>query len=438
MARNWDTETKRFAFTEARVEKLPRPKTRVCYYDQGTKGFGIKLEPNGNRVYFWFRAVPEEGQTSGSGKPTWITIGSPEAINLKDARGEAEGYNSTLVAWQKDPTGEHPFRKPAVPEANGDLTLGELQELYITKYLRGASRNPVEAEKKDRWRIQKYAQPWLKRSLHHITREDVLRLHQQVKTQIASGTDTGTSTANRLVEQLRRMFFWAGKAGLWQKANPAANIIRKKTEKQFAEKSRDRFVQPEEMLRLESALAECANTDIRDFVILALQTGARRSNVCAMRYEQINWATGLWLIPETKNGQAQIVPLSDKALAVLRNRAQSKLEPDNPWVFPSRSAAGHLMDPKSGFKKIREAARLTNVTVHDLRRTKASYAAIAGVPLQHIGKMLGHGEANTESTLVYARLQDALAVREAQSAGERKMRELMKKSVRALPSPRRA
>jgi len=31
---------------------------------------GLKVEPSGSKVFFWFRAVRDEGQLSGAGKPT--------------------------------------------------------------------------------------------------------------------------------------------------------------------------------------------------------------------------------------------------------------------------------------------------------------------------------------------------------------------------------
>ena len=46
--------------------------------------------------------------------------------------------------------------------------------------------------------------------------------------------------------------------------------------------TRDRFLQPDELPRFFAALAEEPSIAMRDFILLALLTGARRANVCAM------------------------------------------------------------------------------------------------------------------------------------------------------------
>lgn len=51
-----------------------------------------------------------------------------------------------------------------------------------------------------------------------------------------------------------------------------------------------------------------------------------------------------------------------------------------------------------------EHAGLTNLQIHDLRRTNGSYQAIDGTSLTIIGKSLGHK--SPQSTAIYARLSD--------------------------------
>ncbi len=59
--------------------------------------------------------------------------------------------------------------------------------------------------------------------------------------------------------------------------NPATGIKRNR------EKSRDRFLQGDELSRFFQALSEEPNETIRDYVLLSLLTGARRSNVLSMK-----------------------------------------------------------------------------------------------------------------------------------------------------------
>ncbi len=69
--------------------------------------------------------------------------------------------------------------------------------------------------------------------------------------------------------------------------NPVRGIKTRKAVK------RDRFLQAGEFPRFFSALAEEPNQTIRDYLLIALLTGARRANVLAMRWEEVNLSEGL-------------------------------------------------------------------------------------------------------------------------------------------------
>ncbi len=181
-------------------------------------------------------------------------------------------------------------------------------------------------------------------------------------------------------------------AGLWE-LNPAIGIKRNK------EKSRDRFIQGDELPRFFEAVAKEENEAIRDYVLISLLTGARRANVLAMRWQDINFERAEWRIEETKNGTPQTVALSPEAVEILLNRKPSDNEV---FVFPGSGKAGHLMEPKKGWKRILERAGIDNLRIHDLRRTLGSWQAKTGASLAIIGKSLNHKNQNT--TAIYARL----------------------------------
>ena len=72
------------------------------------------------------------------------------------------------------------------------------------------------------------------------------------------------------------------------------------------------------------------------------------------------------------------------------------------YVLPSYGKRGHIVEVKSAWKRIIEAAKLEDLRPHDLRRTLGSYMAIQGASLNIIGATLGHSQPQT--TQVYARL----------------------------------
>jgi integrase len=102
--------------------------------------------------------------------------------------------------------------------------------------------------------------------------------------------------------------FWRS----FQGVNPAIGIT------SFEERSRERVLQADEFERFFAALENEEET-FRDFVMLTLLTGARKSNVLSMRWENLNLRSGNWTIPseQSKNSQSQFIVLTDAELEIL-------------------------------------------------------------------------------------------------------------------------
>ena len=179
-----------------------------------------------------------------------------------------------------------------------------------------------------------------------ITKTDIQKLHHDI------GRDSGQYAANRLLAFCSTLFNKAAEFGVWDKSNPAQGI------KKFREFSRDRFLQANELPRFFEALAAEPNEIIRDYIIMALLTGARCSNLLAMRWEQIDLARREWRIPQTKNGTPQIITLTEEAAFLLQQR-QAVATSD--YVFPSTGREGHLREPKKGWQRILERANIGNL-----------------------------------------------------------------------------
>lgn len=140
---------------------------------------------------------------------------------------------------------------------------------------------------------------------------------------------------------------------------------------------------------------------------MSLLTGARRSNVLAMRWEDISFERAEWRIALTKNGTPQTVTLSPEAVGILGNRMPVETAG---YVFPGLGKHGHLVEPIKGWKRILERSGIQNLRIHDLRRTLGSWQAKTGASLSIIGKSLNHKSPST--TAIYARL-DLDPVRES-------------------------
>ena len=267
----------------------------------------------------------------------------------------------------------------------------QVQKLIITNlftdYLERHAKPHKRSWPGDEKQFARYLIPWKHRKLSTIQKRDIQALHNTI------GKAHGRYAANRLLALLHVMFTKAMEWEWMDKANPAHGIRR------FREQSRERFLDADELPRFFLAVSEEPNETLRDYILLSLLTGARRGNVQSMRWDDISLERGVWVIPVTKNGTTLTVPLVKEALAILTRR---KLQAVSEWVFPSHGRSGHLMEPKRGWTRILERANITNLRLHDLRRTLGSWQASTGASLTVIGKSLGHKNVNT--TAIYSRL----------------------------------
>jgi integrase len=95
------------------------------------------------------------------------------------------------------------------------------------------------------------------------------------------------------------------------------------------------------------------------------------------------------------------------------------------FVFPASSRTGHISDIKKKWFEFRKRAGIPDVRLHDLRRTKGSYAALSGESLQKIAAVLGHKSLG--STQIYARLNEESA-RKTSLASDQAMQQMMKEA----------
>jgi integrase len=202
---------------------------------------------------------------------------------------------------------------------------------------------------------------WKARKVATIRESDVRSKHTSI------GKERGHRTANAAVQLLRRMLNFARIS-----PNPAGN----KAVNFFPEIKRDRFLQPEEIPRFFAAVAQEPNPTLRDFFHLALLTGARRSNVESMRWDEIGLESSTWTIPgtKTKNKEAMPVHLVDEAKKILKRReedAEAKIKDGDPrygeWVFPSKrfdAKTPHLVEPKAAWARILKRANIKDLILN--------------------------------------------------------------------------
>lgn len=330
--------------------------------------------PSGKKTYYFVKRM--------DGKPTRYKLGTAEELSVADAR-DAAAKQAGKLADGRNPQSERRVKR-------GEPTLKELHAEWM-KYAATRAEKPKGERSllNDRLNFQKHCKPLETKRLGTIRRGDIEKLHRSI------GEKSGHYAANRVLALLKAMFYHAINADgiAYNGTNPCCGV------QKYQEVARDRFLGQDEAEAFFSAL-QAEDDRFRDFFLLSLLTGARKSNVLSMRWVDVNLTGGYWRIPQTKNGSVVVVPLVAPAAAILENRL--KTANGCPWVFPGHRNGDHLRSPKDAWQRILKTANLTDLRPHDLRRTLGSWMACQNVSLTIIGKVLGHK--SPSATAVYSRL----------------------------------
>jgi integrase len=369
-------------FTKAVLDALPVPEMgkRTTYHDLKTNGLQLRVTHNGVKTFSLFRRVK-------NGSPERVTLGRYPDMTIEQARTETTRLNGLLVQGINPNTDARALKT--------ETTLQDLFDDFLKhrRNKRGAFLSE-KTKRSYRYDFGLYLGKWSKRKLSQFKDTDFGKLHAEI------GKEHPT-TANRVIAMVSSLFSYANEKKLFRGINPAHGI------KKYPETKRERFLQSDELPSFFHALAEEPNETLRDYFLISLLTGARRSNVQEMQWSQLNFDRAEWRIPTTKNGEPQTVTLSAEALEILRNRKNTSAEV---WVFPGTGATGHLVEPKKAWKRVLDRAGIEDLRIHDLRRTLGSWQAKTGASLAIVGKSLNHKSPST--TAIYARL-DLDPVRES-------------------------
>ena len=172
-----------------------------------------------------------------------------------------------------------------------------------------------------------------------------------------------------------------------------------------------------------SALEQESRDQFYDVIMLLILTGQRKTNVLAMRWQDIDLTAKTWSVPGElmKNGQTLTIALTEKEVAILERRVDKKT---NDFVFPSPGKRGHYIEPKRRWQELLERAQISDFHIHDLRRTLASYMANSGANVALIQSALNHKDLQT-TLKVYAKV-----ARRAELEAREKAHELMLSSLK--------
>lgn len=197
--------------------------------------------------------------------------------------------------------------------------------------------------------------------------------------------------ANKGLSLLKSFYYWAVRHGHCDGPNPTVGIKRHKV------LSRDRVLTSLEVRTVLCAL-DLMPPKLAALLTVLLTTGCRLSEALQMERAHVDLVSGQWRQPKTKNGRLHVTYLPTQA-----RRAIIALRPNGDYVFGgyydrhwSRAGAEKV------WSQVRGVLNLSDVRLHDFRRTFASHLFDATSNDYLVKRCINH--VNTSVTAIYVRI----------------------------------
>ena len=369
---------RKIKLTDARIGKLRAGDVEYTVWDTRISGFGVRVRPSGHKSYVYHRHAKGQSQK--------FTFGSVALGSVDEARREC------MEVWGRMQSGGR-------AEGAGDAQAPLFRD-FVAGSWRAACYEPCKPSTKTSkdWALNNQLLPVFGDvPLDRIDRTGVIRWFEGY-----SATAPGGANSALLV--FRQIMNYAIARGHIE-TNPTRGLKRNPRPKLTRFLSREEIGRLHEVLDRYETKRPSSKAQV-DIIRLLLLTGCRTGEILRLRWREVGVDT--LDLEDSKTGPRQVL-LSPEARAIIER--QPRL--GSPWVFPSPVNPARARFDLSPWKKVRKLARIEDVRLHDLRHTFASQAAMQGIPLPVVARLLGH--AQVQMTLRYAHVSD----RDVEAAAER-------------------
>ncbi|HEY0941906.1 MAG TPA: site-specific integrase [Steroidobacter sp.] len=335
---------------------------RCVLWDDDPRGLGLRVYPSGRKAWLLSYRV--------AGRKRMMALGDYGVLTLDQARSRAKRELAAIENQSVDPLAEK--RKRALEARTG--TVEAMFRAFV------ADKKQKTADELLRQAELHIFPAFGKRGWQEVTRSEVRSWHEGIKAPYA---------ANRALAALRAAYYWR----LWREddspqtkhrdfRNPCVGVEMR------PEKARQVRLERDELPRLQKAIDAEQDPYVRALFRFLLAVGCRRNEALSLHWADVRDSENPSVtFRDTKGGDDRIVPLSPYAADLLASLTRVS---GNPFVFAGRVPGKGLTAVAKAWQRIRKAAGVEHVHIHDLRRSFGSWLGDAGFTSKQIGSVLGH------------------------------------------------
>ena len=339
-----------------------------AFCDYSDNGLILRVSKHGVKSFRYQYRINSKRRT--------LTIGHYPDTSLKQARDAIIQAKADLKQGI-DPMGARDAMKQAKNPIDV-LTLGDALDRYLERYAR-------YYQKQENYRWTERAFERLPQNIRKIALKDIKSV--TISDYLESLHKT-PATAIKLLKIIKTAFSW-----FYSKSYIEQNLIRD-IKQPFKPVKRKRVLTDTELKAVLKACHELAYPQGDTTLILAY-TGARKNEVCRMKWSELDLENALWTIPpeRAKNETGHKVHLCPTVLNILKAIPKQKGD----YVFSTTGGKIPMVHSTKIKEKINAMVGFSDWVIHDLRRTATTnLSAELKLPDIVVSSILNHSKAKVQ------------------------------------------
>jgi integrase len=382
-------DSNRINFTRGRVESFtcPAGKEQTFLWDSGVRGLGIRATA-GSKTYIF--------QARLHGRTLRHKIGPVDGWDIDKARKEATDLRA-LVDKGIDPRAEKAERAQAVEQKRAarqraTVTVADAWDVYV----RAREGDWSEAHRRDHKKAmtapgqpRKYSKAKTKAGILYPLRGE--RLEALTAGRIAAWLDREKAKRPTLAAKgyrlLRTFLNWCAGQSDYRGLVDSRELLTKDVRRSVPKvRAKNDCLEREQLALWFKAVREIGNPVVSAYLQALLLTGARRTELAALRWGDVDLQWRSMTLRDKIEGE-RTVPLPPYLASLLDALPR---RPGNPWVFSSTRKTGRIGEVNKTHTRAINAAGLPHVTLHGLRRSFGTLSEWVECPVGVVAQIMGH------------------------------------------------